>query len=374
MPPLRRACFGLVFGAVLVAAPASAANWQAAQAVQLRQLALAAADDALPVPDTAELDAAIAEGRGARLDAVATALALRLARAHMSGVATAEQRAGWRIVDTDSDAGLEDELQRALDAGTLPAFFAARRPVHPDYAALRAAYARETVPARRLAIARNMERWRWMPRDLGDAHVLVNAAAFEARLWRAGRVAGTWPVIVGKVSTPTPVFSARITGVVLNPWWNIPASIVREKRGRFPASQGYVRVGGQWRQKPGPANALGRMRLEMPNPYSVYMHDTPSKQLFARPVRAFSHGCVRTGDALGFAATLLDGRRTRQEIDAIVESGQTVTVDLPSPLPVYIAYFTAVPAGDGTVAILPDVYGRDGRVGMPPGTASGCGG
>ena len=321
-----------------------------------------------------ELDRALDQGEGPALDGVATALALRLARAHLLGVATPAERAGWHIADTDSEtlAGLEDWLQRALDGNGLETFFAALRPDHPDYAALRAALARETDPDRKLTIARNMERWRWLPRSLGQDYVLVNAAFFEARLWRGGRHAGTWPVIVGKTSTPTPVFSARITGVTINPWWIIPASIVREKGGRFPASQGYVYSGGQWRQKPGPGNALGQMKLAMPNPYSVYMHDTPSKHLFTREVRAFSHGCIRTGDALGFAATLLDGTRTRAEVDALVKAGRSVTVDLPAPLPVYITYFTAAPGPDGAVAIRPDIYRRDGRVGAASGLARAC--
>ena len=323
-----------------------------------------------------ELDRALDQGAGPALDGVATALALRLARAHLLGVATPAERAGWRIADTDSEtlAGLEDWLQRALDGNGLATFVAALRPEHPDYAALRAALAREMDPDRKLAIARNMERWRWLPRSLGQDYVLVNAAFFEARLWRGGRQAGTWPVIVGKTSTPTPVFAARITGVNINPWWTIPASIVREKGGRFPANQGYVRSGGQWRQKPGPGNALGQMKLVMPNPYSVYMHDTPSKHLFAREVRAFSHGCIRTGDALGFAATLLEGARTRAEVDALVKAGVSVTLDLPAPLPVYITYFTAAPGLDGTVAIRPDIYRRDGRVGAASGLARACGG
>jgi murein L,D-transpeptidase YcbB/YkuD len=138
---------------------------------------------------------------------------------------------------------------------------------------------------------------------------------------------------------------------------------VRERGGRFAASQGYVRTGGQWRQKPGPGNALGQMKLVMPNPYKVYLHDTPSKALFSRDTRAFSHGCVRVGDAIGFAATLLSGTRSRAPVDAAVRSRVTVTYDLPARLPVYITYFTAAPAGDGTVQFRPDIYARDARVG-----------
>ncbi|MEJ2459930.1 MAG: L,D-transpeptidase family protein [Novosphingobium sp.] len=277
---------------------------------RLLHWAQAAPQDALPSPDTQDLNAAVAGGDHTAIDTAASALALKLGRMHLLGVATTAQ----------------------------------------------------TDPERRATIARNMERWRWMPQSLGQSYVLVNTATFEARLWRNGQPTGTWRVIVGKRSTPSPVFSAQITGVILNPWWNIPASIVREKHGRFPTRLGYVKTANGYRQKPGPNNALGQMKLVMPNPYHVYMHDTPSKHLFERDSRAFSHGCIRVGNALDFATTLLDGARTREEVDAIVESRKNTTVNLPSPLPVYITYFTAGLLGDGTFVVQPDIYGRDKRV------------
>lgn len=350
-----------------------AASWRADQVQTLRQFITSAPQDALPLLKTRELDGALREGQESTLDNAANALALRLARMHLLGVSTAEQRAGWRIIDGDLGVDVEAWLQRALAADALQTFFTAVRPGHPDYSALRAAYAKETNPARRLALARNMERWRWLPRLLGEDYVLVNAAFIEARLWRGGKNVGTWPVIVGKTSTPTPVFSTTITGVTFNPWWNIPASIVREKGGRFPARLGYVYSGGQWRQKPGPSNALGQMKLVMPNSYSVYMHDTPSKLLFARETRAFSHGCIRTGDALGFAATLLEGSKSRAEVDAVVKSLKTVTIDLPKPVPVYVTYFTAASAPDGAVTFRPDLYRRDGQIGNASDPNRSCG-
>lgn len=339
-----------------------AAEWRIDQAQVVRQFVLNASEDALPILGTGQLDAALREGEGPALDAAANDLALRLARMHLLGYFPPQQKAGWQIADSDEQVDLQAWLDRALVADALPQFFASVRPGHPDYAALRAAYAGETDPARKRALARNMERWRWMPRQLGDEYILVNAASFEARLWRQGTLAGVWPVIVGKPSTPTPVFSAIVTGVTLNPWWNIPASIVREMGGRFSASKGYTRSGGQWRQKPGPGNALGQMKLVMPNPYKVYMHDTPGKNLFARDTRAFSHGCIRTGDAIGFAATLLEGSKSRAQVDAVVRSRATVTFDLPNPLPVYVAYFTASPDRAGVMRIHPDIYNRDGRL------------
>ncbi|OBV10444.1 L,D-transpeptidase family protein [Erythrobacter dokdonensis] len=378
---MRRGLIAAIL-ALLLAAPAAAqasgpqaAAWSPAQLASLVRWIEAAPDDALPRLSVAALDAAIASGEPQRIDAQATGLALRLARMHLMGRASPSERTGWRIVDTDDAAALVPMLDQALASDTLDTFFALQRPAHHEYGALRQAYAGESDPSRRLAIARNMERWRWMPRSLGEEYVLVNAARFEAGLWRAGEQAGTWRVIVGKPSTPTPVFGTRIEGVTLNPWWEIPASIVRESVGalvrRNPAlarQRGYVWSGGRYRQRPGPGNALGQMKLAMPNPFSVYMHDTPSKQLFDEEVRAFSHGCIRTGDAIGYAATLLEGVKTRSEVDAIVASGKTTTIPLARPVPIYVAYFTAVSDGEseGGVAILPDIYRRDGAISVMP--------
>ena len=139
---------------------------------------------------------------------MATALALRLARMHLLGSATPAQQAGRRIADSDGAIDLQSWRERALSGGSLDPFLEAQRPQHPDYALLRAAFAAEKDPGHRLTIARNMERLRWMPQLLGRDDVLINAASFEASLWRQGRPAGTWKVIVGKTRTPTPVFSA----------------------------------------------------------------------------------------------------------------------------------------------------------------------
>lgn len=358
------ACLALAGLAVAAAPGAHAAGWGVAQALQLRQYIADAPADALPVLNSSQLDAGLREGPGPALDETAEALALDLARLHLLGHSSARQKAGWQISDSDAQIDLRDMLHQSLAKNTLPGFFAEMRPAHRDYAALRAAYATETDRTRKAVIARNMERWRWMPRSLGENYVLVNTAFFEARLSLAGRPERTWRVIVGKTSTPTPVFTAQITGITLNPWWDIPASIVREKGGRFAASQGYVMSHGQWRQKPGPGNALGEMKLVMPNPYSVYVHDTPNRQLFAKETRAFSHGCVRIADALGFAAALLEGSKTKAEVESTVQSGKTLTFDLPKAIPIYLVYFTAAPAPDGSIAFQPDIYRRDSHIGV----------
>ena len=358
---------GLLLAASAAATDAALApRWSASQVGALRLWANAAPSDALPVPDMRKLETAIAAGDAAAIDREARSLALRLARLHLHGSAGSAARKGWRISDAADSAGLDARLDGALTAGRLSEFFEELRPSHPEYAALRQAYQNESDPARRALLVANMERWRWMPQNPGRSFLLVNAAAFEATLWREGERSGQWRVIVGKPKTSTPTFAATVTGVTLNPWWDVPASIVRESVGalvrRNPAlarQRGYVWSGGRIRQKPGPGNALGRMKLVMPNPYSVYLHDTPNRALFEEEVRTFSHGCVRVGNALGLAETLLAGVKTRGEIDAVLAAGQTTTVPLAAPVPVYVAYFTASVAPDGTLTVHGDPYGRD---------------
>lgn len=343
-------------------------GWNSSAIGQLRSWIAAAPEDALSRPDSSALDRAIAGGDRETIDREASALALKLAQLFLLGGTAAADRVGWRIQDTDRQIDLEGQLNVALAAGRLDDFFAGQRPQHPEYGVLRDAYRVETDPARRRKIALNMERWRWMPVSLGQDYLLVNTASFEATRWRAGGRAGTWRVIVGKTGTPTPVFAAKVTGVNFNPWWTVPGNIIRESVGglirRSPATaraRGYVWSGGTVRQRPGANNALGRMKLVMPNPFSVYLHDTPNRDLFARDVRAFSHGCVRVGDALGLAESLLEGSRTRAQIDGLVASGNSVTVNLARPLPVYITYFTAGTRADGSLALFDDLYGRDRR-------------
>ena len=353
-------------GAVAASPAPFVPAWDGGRIAQLRGLVARVADDALPVLDTASLDAAQASGDQPAIDRAAQDIALKLARMHLNGCASPAERAEWHIDGRADLAGLDAKLAQAVAENRLEAFLAGLRPTHGDYALLRSAYAAEADPARKATLARNMERWRWMPQSLGSEYLLVNAAAFEVGLWNGGQRAATWPVVVGKVASPTPVFAASVSGVIFNPWWDIPANIVAESVGamvrRNPAlaaRRGYVWGSGRYRQRPGPGNALGAMKLVMPNGYNVYLHDTPSKSLFAREVRAFSHGCVRVGDAVAFAARLLDGAATREGVDAIVASGKTKQVALPHPLPIYIAYFTATADPAGKLIFLPDIYGRD---------------
>ncbi len=374
--------------ALAVAGPARAQTpaplWSAAQIERLIQWMDFARGDALLVANTEEpkLRAAQARGDAAELDRVATSAAVQLLDGYYQGCCDASLRSGWHIAGDRPKGDPAALVTEAVRQGATDPLFIAAAPRHPFYRALRKAFATETDPVRKATLAANMDRWRWMPRDLGRRYLLVNTAAFEATLWADGAQTGRWAVIVGKTKSPTPIFSARVTGVVLNPWWEIPSSIAAEgiaaTVARNPAAaarRGYVYENGRYRQRPGPNNSLGRMKLVMPNPYNVYLHDTPAQALFGQEVRAYSHGCVRVGDALDLATTLLSGNGDwdRARVDAVVASGETRTVTLNEALPVYVAYFTAEPDDDGSMRFFPDVYKRDRAALSPPGGGEACG-
>jgi murein L,D-transpeptidase YcbB/YkuD len=178
-------------------------------------------------------------------------------------------------------------------------------------------------------------------------------------------------VIVGKPGTPTPRFTTVVTGVIFNPTWTVPQSIIRESVGslvrRSPSTaraRGYSwsSDGGHLRvvQQPGPQNALGQFKLDMPNPFTVYMHDTPTKDLFEREVRALSHGCIRTQNPFDLAAILLKGSEwTPEKIATTVATRITTRVALPRPLAFYAVYLTTWAEDDGTIRYLEDPYRLD---------------
>jgi len=373
--------------------------WSKVQIESLRKWAASGPEDALPRFATGPLDVALDSGDENAIRLRALELAEQLATAHLHGCAGPDERAEWFMKDDADSANLHGRLVDALLGGaSLDGFFAGLRPNDPAYAALREAYLAEVDPARRLALARNMERWRWMPQALGENYVLVNVPAFEVYLWRDGAEVQTWRAVVGKTATPTPQINATIKAVTFNPWWDLPPSIA--EGGHFSAGGGYIiGKGGHVRQKPGPHNALGQMKVEMPNPYAIYLHDTPSKGLFGAATRAFSHGCVRVGDPLSLAAKLLEGVRSRDDIDVLLGNKdrdeakgrisrmprepesllkpeeppiKTTTVRLRADLPVYIAYFTAAPRPDGSLAFLPDIYHRDSLIIDPATPGKDC--
>lgn len=341
--------------------------WTDAQIEELQSLVDARASEGLGNCPVTGFDVPGTAADPHRRSRLASLAASELMMAYLEGCAPASVRTRWRIGSDDRRIDIQHLLLRALARDDLTAYFEALRPRNPHYRALRAAHAAETDEEKRAILALNLERWRWMPLVMGSRYLLVNAASFEVSLWEEDRKTMSWPVIVGKPTSPTPIFDAVVSGVILNPWWEIPSSIVREGIGSLvrnnPAAarrKGYVVQNGRYRQRPGPGNALGQMKLVMPNSYSVYLHDTPNKRLFAEPVRTFSHGCVRVGGAIDLAKTLLAGSATGQRIDAILANRKTTSLPLERPIPVYIAYFTAEAAG-GAVTYFPDVYNRDRR-------------
>ena len=206
-----------------------------------------------------------------------------------------------------------------------------------------------------------------MPRNLGARHIIVNVPAFTAAIVDDGRVTARHRTVVGARRTPTPQLFTRAVAVTMNPWWNVPQSIIREMGGRFGGGYQVRRTEGGTlvvRQPPGPSNALGRLKIEMPNDHAIYLHDTPAQALFGRPVRAFSHGCIRTQHVRDFAAVLLapTGEWDRAAIDRAIAAGETRQAQLAEPVPVYIAYFTAAATSDGDIVTYADIYGRDAPV------------
>ncbi len=218
----------------------------------------------------------------------------------------------------------------------------------------------------RAAVATSLARWRKLPPLPAGRFLLVNIPAFEIRLQEGAVTVARWRAIVGTPRTSTPEFTGVAAGVILNPWWNVPDSIVHESVGRMmarrpaeAARRGYVRDGDRYRQRPGPDNQLGQMKLDFSNPASIGIHDTPARVLFARDKRALSHGCIRVDDALGFAATLLNDGSSRESLAARLPGGETQRLAFGSPLPVIIAYFTAEVSDAGALVIHDDVYRRD---------------
>jgi len=215
----------------------------------------------------------------------------------------------------------------------------------------------------------NLERWRWVPAELPERRVEVHLPDFRLHLIDDGRTTATLKVVVGKPRSATPVFRDVFTHAVLNPYWNVPPGItareILPKARRDPSylsRNGYqVLDGGRIRQRPGPGNALGRVKLVLGSQSLIYLHDTPEKHLFGRAERAFSHGCIRVERPLDLAEWLLRGDPdwTPDRLRAEVARGRHAWLPLPEEVPVYVLYFTAWTGEDGRVHFRRDVYGYD---------------
>jgi len=215
-----------------------------------------------------------------------------------------------------------------------------------------------------------MERWRWLPADLGDRHIIVNVPDYRMRLVDKDRVTHEARVIVGKPNTQTPVFSDEMEHIIVNPSWSIPPSILRNeilpKLAQDPdyaAKLGYqvYRSGKNIsvRQPPGERNALGLVKFMFPNEHAVYLHDTPNRTLFARDQRALSHGCVRVDQPFRLAEVLLiDQGYDEQRLRSMVGSGERM-IKLAKPVPVHLTYFTLKIGENGQIERVADIYNYD---------------
>jgi L,D-transpeptidase YcbB len=355
---------GLGLDELLPASPGYARLQQAL--VRYRELALHGGWPALP--------------EGPKLEVGATGERVRLLRQRLA--ATGD-------LDGDVDAITFDI---ALDQSVRA--FQARHGLEIDGVVGPGTLAALNVPAsdRAAQIALNLERWRWLPRNLGRRHLLVNVPAFELRVIEAQQTVMRMRVVVGRPYRRTPIFSATMTYLVLSPYWHVPPGIaVRDvlpavkKDPAYLAEKG-IRVFHGWgveereidpggvdwkslsarsfpyrfRQEPGNKNALGRIKFMFPNWYNVYLHDTPLRELFLPARRDFSSGCIRIERPFDLAYYLLrsDSRWSREAVNAAAAIDVETTVPLPEPIPVHILYWTSW-ADDGAVEFREDIYGRD---------------
>jgi murein L,D-transpeptidase YcbB/YkuD len=352
-------------------APLPPAVWDVADAGALLSYVAAVGKEGLDPADydPDALQAAIQSGNLPAISAAATVSFNKLSTDLALGHVRKPGRIDWWIVDPDLNAAKQDALLRsALDTHEISQALDGLLPTHPQYAALKAALAETPASdeAKRDRIRLNMDRWRWLPRDLGNKYIIVNVPGFHATLVEDGVNRWKQRAIAGKLSTPTPQLNAMATGVILNPWWEVPKSIEHEAAGK----KGFVPVIGpdgaiqRWRQPPGPTNALGQIKFVMPNSKAIYLHDTNARSRFNSDTRALSHGCVRTEHILDLATQLLGddaGEWTPDRIEAALASKKSVQANFVKPLPVYIVYFSSAALNDGRIVDYKDLYGRDAK-------------
>ncbi|HKJ52084.1 MAG TPA: L,D-transpeptidase family protein [Gammaproteobacteria bacterium] len=241
------------------------------------------------------------------------------------------------------------------------------------------------------SIDANLERWRWLPRTAPTTYLRVNIAAYRLRILKDGKPVLGMNVVVGKPYRRTPVFTETIKYFVLNPTWNVPVSIATQDKlpllkadaaaeaakgfeAKLTGTDDFVNVDQiDWqpvtranfhyllRQRAGPQNALGQIKFMLPNPYDVYLHDSPSRELFAKQERSFSSGCVRLQKPLELAKWLLanDGQADAFDLEQLLATGATQTIYLKHPVPTYIVYFTVFVDDDDEVVFRRDIYSRD---------------
>jgi murein L,D-transpeptidase YcbB/YkuD len=225
-------------------------------------------------------------------------------------------------------------------------------------------------------ILANLERWRWMPHDLGKDYVIVNLPDYTLRVFHDGHQVWMTRIVTGKPTMATPIMTAEMKYITVNPTWNVPPSIVAREYmpalaadptvlGRMGLRVSYNPDGSiHISQPPGDHNALGRIRFNFPNKFLVYQHDTPDKNLFALDKRAFSHGCMRVQDPVKYAEVLLSIVRpgdgySEERIHKMIASRGEQDIQFPHNLPVHLTYQTAFVDENGRLEFREDMYGRD---------------
>lgn len=382
--------------------------WSTPALADLRDVAASTAEEGLPAETAAlaELDVFTARAvsdpaAAAQLDIAADALYASLANAFARGAADpAVADPDWRIPLNAAPDMADLNAQRA--AGALPsALLRALLPQSDEYQALRDALAAVSAEApgavdaqalprelRLVRIRANLERWRWLPRDMAERRLEVRVPQMQVALYQGESAPRVHAVIVGARATPSPTFAAELRSVTLNPTWTPPSSIVtnellpRFRRDPSLADREAFDVVGadgavvapnavdwsarpfpyQLRQRAGAGNALGRLRFDLPNPFAVYLHDTPNRALFARTDRALSHGCIRVEDPVGLAEAVIGAPEWRSDaIETAIETGDTTIIPLAEPVSIYVLYLTAAANGD-RIAYFDDLYRRDERL------------
>ena len=248
------------------------------------------------------------------------------------------------------------------------------------------------ISERILQLTASLERCQPLPQLLEPRHILVNIADFTLKLYEDGKPVLSMPVIVGKTYRQTPVFNGRISSLVLNPTWEVPHSIAtKDLLPKIKKNPGYLgqmhfRVFQGWkgaaeidpatinwanlstthfpyrlRQDPGPTNSLGRVKFLFPNPYDVYLHDTPARELFQKDARTFSSGCIRIAKPLDLAVYLLQGTKLNamDTLTGAIAREKTQQIVIPAPIAVHIVYMTAWVDREGIIQFRPDIYNRD---------------
>ncbi|HEX6695107.1 MAG TPA: L,D-transpeptidase family protein [Longimicrobiales bacterium] len=260
------------------------------------------------------------------------------------------------------------DLQKAL------AHFQDRHAIEPDGAlgSQTIVELNHTVDERISEIAMNMDRWRWLPHDLGPRFILVNVAGFEMEVNQDGKVVEAMNVVVGQNNWKTPIFADTMEYMIVNPSWNVPESIMEDEiRPAMARNPNYLAENnmvltedGTAKQLPGDDNALGDFKFMFPNKDNIYLHDTPAKSLFSRTQRNFSHGCIRLERPADLARFMMENaaKRPPSDVDKLLASGEEQWVKFEDKWPVYILYFTAFVNDDGSIRFHHDVYGRDEKL------------